>query len=103
MALPSGRKAPIDYGAEAGPTVAASIQELFGMRSTPRLGGGTELVLQLLAPNRRPVQVTRDLASFWVNVYPKTRTELGRRYPKHQWPEDPIAAEPRVLRRRRLS
>ena len=48
--------------------------------------------LELLAPNRRPVQITTDLASFWANVYPRVRSELRRRYPKHAWPEDPTTA-----------
>ncbi|MEM7198787.1 MAG: ATP-dependent helicase HrpB [Planctomycetota bacterium] len=95
LLLPSGRRAPIDYAAAAGPTVAARIQELFGSRAGPALAAGRQpLVLELLAPNRRPVQVTRDLASFWDNVYPSVRSELRRRYPKHAWPEDPRAAAP---------
>ena len=93
LQLPSGRRAAVDYGAPAGPTVAAPLQEFFGLVSTPNLGaGGVPVVLELLAPNRRPVQVTRDLASFWANVYPKVRSELRRRYPRHAWPEDPLTA-----------
>lgn len=102
--LPTGRSALIDYEAEAGPTVSARMQEFFGMPSVRALGGGrVPVVLQLLAPNHRPVQVTTDLASFWANVYPQARRELSRRYPRHSWPEDPLAAPPeaRPPRRRR--
>jgi len=93
--LPTGRAAVVDYTAEAGPTVAARVQEFFGLPEVARLAGGrVPVVLQLLAPNQRPVQVTTDLASFWANVYPKVRSELSRRYPRHSWPEDPLAARP---------
>lgn len=93
--LPTGRAAVVDYTAEAGPTVAARVQEFFGLPEVARLAGGrVPVVLQLLAPNHRPVQVTTDLASFWANVYPKVRSELSRRYPRHSWPEDPLAANP---------
>ncbi|MCY2957983.1 MAG: ATP-dependent helicase HrpB [Planctomycetota bacterium] len=102
--LPSGRTTPIDYGAEAGPTVRARMQELFGLPSVAALAGGrVPVVLELLAPNHRPVQVTTDLPSFWATVYPQVRRELARRYPRHGWPEDPLAAAPeaRPQRRRR--
>ena len=93
--LPTGRDAIVDYTAEAGPTVAARLQEFFGLPEVARLAGGrVPVVLQLLAPNHRPVQVTTDLASFWKNVYPQVRKELSRRYPRHSWPEDPLAANP---------
>jgi ATP-dependent helicase HrpB len=104
--LPTGRAAVVDYSAEAGPTVAARLQEFFGLPEVARLAGGrVPVVLQLLAPNSRPVQVTTDLASFWKNVYPQVRKELGRRYPRHSWPEDPLAANPesRPKPRRRRS
>ena len=103
--LPTGRAAVVDYTAEAGPTVAARLQEFFGMASVSALAGGrVPVVLQLLAPNHRPVQVTTDLPSFWQNVYPQVRKELSRRYPRHSWPEDPLAANPEARpkpRRRR--
>lgn len=93
--LPTGRAAVVDYAAEAGPTVAARLQEFFGLPEVARLAGGkVPVVLQLLAPNHRPVQVTTDLASFWANVYPQVRKELSRRYPRHSWPDDPLAANP---------
>ncbi|HEX6810473.1 MAG TPA: ATP-dependent helicase HrpB, partial [Planctomycetota bacterium] len=100
--LPSGRAAVVDYAAPAGPTVAARMQEFFGLRSVAALAGGrVPVVLELLAPNHRPVQVTTDLPSFWANVYPQVRRELSRRYPRHSWPEDPLAANPEARPRRR--
>lgn len=102
--LPSGRAAVVDYAAPAGPTIRARLQEFFGLPEVGRLAGGrVPVVLELLAPNHQPVQVTTDLASFWRNVYPGVRRELARRYPRHSWPEDPLAANPeaRPARRRR--
>jgi ATP-dependent helicase HrpB len=102
LRLPSGRSAPIDYDAEGGPAVAARMQEWFGLPAVPPVARGkVPLVLHLLAPNQRPVQITRDLASFWQNVYPKARAELMRRYPRHSWPEDPLRAAPEARPRRR--
>jgi ATP-dependent helicase HrpB len=102
--LPSGRAAIVDYGAAAGPTIAARLQEFFGLPAVAALAGGrVPVVLELLAPNHQPVQVTTDLPSFWRNVYPSVRRELSRRYPRHSWPEDPLVAvaEARPARRRR--
>ncbi len=102
--LPSGRAAVVDYGAPAGPTISARLQEFFGLPAVGALAGGrVPVVLELLAPNHQPVQVTTDLPSFWKNVYPEVRRELSRRYPRHSWPEDPLAARPeaRPQRRRR--
>ncbi|MEO6596327.1 MAG: ATP-dependent helicase HrpB [Planctomycetota bacterium] len=102
--LPSGRAAVVDYTAAAGPTIAARLQEFFGLAAVGALAGGrVPVVLELLAPNHRPVQVTTDLPSFWENVYPQVRRELSRKYPRHSWPEDPLAANPeaRPQRRRR--
>ena len=100
--LPSGRAAIVDYDAPAGPTIAARLQEFFGLRAVGALAGGrVPVVLELLAPNHRPVQVTTDLPSFWTNVYPQVRRELSRRYPRHSWPEDPLAADPEAKPRRR--
>ena len=93
--LPTGREAPIAYEPDRPPWVAARIQELFGLRETPRLAGGcVPLVVHVLAPNRRPVQVTNDLASFWRTTYFDVRKQLRGRYPKHAWPEDPLVATP---------
>ncbi len=100
--LPSGREAKIDYSAQAGPTVSARIQELLGCNQLPRLAGGKlPIVLELLGPNYRPVQVTSDLAGFWTRSYPAIRKELKRRYPKHSWPEEPLSHKAELRPRRR--
>ena len=81
----------VSYEPGREPYVASRLQDFFGMREGPRIAGGrAPLVLHLLAPNRRPVQVTTDLAGFWERHYPRARRELGRRYPRHAWPEDPL-------------
>ncbi|MCC6670556.1 MAG: ATP-dependent helicase HrpB [Planctomycetes bacterium] len=101
LRLPSGREARIEYGPH-GPSVAARLQEFFGLPETPRLAGGrVPVCLHLLAPNQRPVQITTDLASFWDQVYPKVRSELRRRYPRHSWPDDPRVAAPQARPARR--
>lgn len=88
--VPGGRKVPLRYEPGRGPVLAARIQELFGLRQTPRVAAGrVPLVVELLAPNHRPQQVTTDLESFWTKTYPVVRRELARRYPKHAWPENP--------------
>lgn len=88
--LPSGRWAPVQYAAGQPPWVASRMQDFFGMDETPRVGPEqTPLVAHLLAPNRRPVQMTQDLAGFWQRLYPQVRKELSRRYPRHAWPENP--------------
>jgi len=100
--LPSGRPTRIHYHADRSPTAAARIQELFGLAATPRLAAGrVPLVLELLAPNQRPVQVTDDLASFWRTTYADVRKELRGRYPRHPWPEDPWTAPPTSRAKRR--
>ena len=94
--LPTGRLAPVVYERDRPPAVAARIQELFGLSDTPRFAAGrVRLVVQLLAPNQRPVQVTDDLASFWRTTYFEVRKQLRGRYPRHAWPEDPLTATPR--------
>ncbi len=90
--LPRGRRVRIQYEDGKSPWISSRLQDFFGMRETPRVGGG-KLVVQLLAPNQRPVQTTADLEGFWERLYPKLRRELGRRYPKHKWPEDPLKPE----------
>jgi ATP-dependent helicase HrpB len=93
--VPSGSRLPIDYANPAEPTLSVRLQEMFGLVDTPRVGGGkVPLTIHLLSPARRPVQVTRDLASFWANGYRAVKAELKGRYPKHYWPEDPLVAEP---------
>ena len=88
------------YGQE--PVLAVRLQELFGMVSTPKVNAGTKnVVIHLLSPGYKPVQVTSDLRSFWENTYFEVRKELKRRYPKHSWPENPLEAEPvRGVKRR---
>jgi ATP-dependent helicase HrpB len=104
LVLPSGRTARIAYHADRPPAVAARIQELFGLAATPRLAGGrVPLVMELLAPSQRPVQVTDDLASFWRTTYAEVRKELRGRYPRHPWPEDPWTAPPTSRAKRRGS
>jgi ATP-dependent helicase HrpB len=91
IALPSGRRAKIEYHDGRPPSVASRLQDFFGLETTPTVArGAVPLVVQLLAPNYRPVQVTTDLMSFWKNLYPQVRRELSRRYPRHSWPESPL-------------
>jgi ATP-dependent helicase HrpB len=91
VALARGRQARVRYERGQTPSVASRLQDFFGMREGPRIAAGrVALVLQLLAPSQRPVQVTTDLAGFWSRHYPSVRRELGRRYPRHAWPEDPL-------------
>ncbi len=100
--LPSGRVTPVIYAEAKPPAAAARIQELFGLTATPRLAAGrVPLVIELLAPNHRPVQITDDLESFWRTTYPEVRKQLRGRYPKHVWPEDPLAEPPTSRARRR--
>jgi ATP-dependent helicase HrpB len=97
LALPSGRTARLVYRDEGSVAAAVKLQELFGLAESPRIGPRQEPVLfELLAPNGRPVQTTRDLRSFWTTTYQDVRKELRGRYPKHPWPEDPWTAVPTV-------
>jgi ATP-dependent helicase HrpB len=90
LQVPSGSRLALQYEPGRPPVLAVRIQEIFGLRDTPRLAGGrVRVLLHLLAPNQRPQQVTDDLASFWNNTYQVIRKELRIRYPKHAWPEDP--------------
>jgi ATP-dependent helicase HrpB len=92
---PTGTSLPIDYEAEQGPTIAVRLQELFGLTIHPSIAKGKiPLVLELLSPAHRPVQVTRDLPGFWRGSYAAVRTDLRGRYPRHPWPEDPASASP---------
>ncbi len=93
ITVPSGSRIRLVYEADRPPVLPVRIQEVFGLKQSPRIAGGRIPVLfHLLAPNMRPQQVTDDLASFWANTYPDVRKELKRRYPKHAWPEDPLSA-----------
>ncbi|HET8540365.1 MAG TPA: ATP-dependent helicase C-terminal domain-containing protein [Anaeromyxobacter sp.] len=101
ITLPGGRTARIHYEAGKPPWVESRLQDFFGMAAGPSIAGGrVPLVLHLLAPNQRAVQVTTDLAGFWDRHYPAIRRELMRRYPRHAWPEDPRTATPPAPRRR---
>ena len=92
---PTGTSLPIDYEAEQGPTIAVRLQELFGLNVHPSIAKGKiPLVLELLSPAHRPVQVTRDLPGFWRGSYAAVRSDLRGRYPRHPWPEDPASAPP---------
>jgi ATP-dependent helicase HrpB len=91
LRLPSGRQAKVHYEQDKAPWVASRLQDFFGMTETPRLGRErVPIVIHLLAPSQRPVQTTTDLEGFWTRLYPQLRKELGRRYPKHAWPERPV-------------
>ncbi|TWU01777.1 ATP-dependent helicase HrpB [Neorhodopirellula pilleata] len=97
LTLPSGNRAAVHYVAGKPPWIEAKIQECFGWTSTPRiLFGRVNVQMHLLGPNRRAQQITEDLASFWATTYGEIRKELRRRYPKHFWPEDPLAAKATV-------
>jgi len=92
--VPSGARAPIDYSLDS-PVLAVRIQQLFGACATPTIGGGRQpLVLHLLSPAGRPMQVTQDLAGFWAGSYREVKKSLKGRYPKHPWPDDPMHAVP---------
>lgn len=92
---PTGTMLAIDYEAEQGPTIAVRLQELFGLNVHPSIAKGkVPLVLELLSPAQRPVQVTRDLPGFWRGSYAAVRTDLRGRYPRHPWPDDPANAQP---------
>ncbi|MFZ5716998.1 MAG: ATP-dependent helicase HrpB [Bradyrhizobium sp.] len=92
---PTGSVLAIDYEAEQGPTIAVRLQELFGLNTHPSIAAGkVPLVLELLSPAQRPVQVTRDLPGFWRGSYAAVRSDLRGRYPRHPWPDDPANALP---------
>jgi len=102
IAVPSGSRIPINYGPGDSPVLAVRIQELFGLNETPAVAGGrVSLLLHLLSPAGRPLQVTRDLGNFWAASYGSVRAEMRGRYPKHSWPEDPLAAPPTIRAKRR--
>ena len=93
FSAPSGSSVPIEYGAEEGPKLAIRVQELFGLDRHPSVAGGkVPLVVELLSPAQRPVQVTRDLPGFWRGSYAAVKAEMRGRYPRHPWPEDPLRA-----------
>lgn len=95
--VPTGRRIALQYDAGAKPVLAVRLQELFGWTQTPRIASGrVPVLIHLLGPNYRPVQITEDLASFWATTYFQVRKDLRTRYPKHSWPEDPLTATPQA-------
>ncbi|HNW34424.1 MAG TPA: ATP-dependent helicase C-terminal domain-containing protein, partial [Candidatus Ozemobacteraceae bacterium] len=101
--VPSGSRIRLEYRADGPPVLAVKLQELFGLTESPRiLGGRIPVLVHLLSPAGRPLQITQDLRSFWVNTYPALRREMRGQYPRHPWPEDPFTAIPtrRVTPRR---
>ena len=95
ITLPTGTRTPMDYRDDNAPCASMRMQEVFGLAATPRIGGGhVPITFKLLSPAHRPLQVTRDLASFWNNAYVEVRKDMRGRYPRHYWPENPLEAEP---------
>jgi ATP-dependent helicase HrpB len=93
LTVPSGSRVPIDYSGDI-PVLAVRLQEMFGLSATPAVAGGRQpLLIHLLSPAQRPVQITQDLAGFWQTGYPEVKKELKGRYPKHYWPDDPLQAQ----------
>jgi ATP-dependent helicase HrpB len=100
--VPTGSRIQVDYADPAGPVLAVRLQEMFGQVTTPTVGRGqVPVTLHILSPARRPVQVTRDLAGFWRTTYFEVRKDLKGRYPRHHWPDDPLAASPTRHAKRR--
>jgi ATP-dependent helicase HrpB len=93
--VPTGSQIPIDYGTEEGPVLAVRVQELFGLDKHPTVAAGrVPLILHLLSPAQRPIQITRDLPGFWRGSWAAVRADMRGQYPKHPWPEDPLTAPP---------
>ena len=103
LTVPSGSNVRVEYETPDLPILAVRLQEMFGCKETPRLvDGKIPVMLHLLSPARKPVQITKDLSSFWANTYQEVRKELRGRYPKHYWPEDPLTAPPTAKANRRI-
>ncbi|HWB75547.1 MAG TPA: ATP-dependent helicase C-terminal domain-containing protein, partial [Nannocystaceae bacterium] len=102
VTLGGGRRLRVHYEVDRGPWIESRLQDFFGTARGPAIAEGREpLAIHLLAPNQRAVQITTDLAGFWSRHYPELRRALMRRYPKHDWPEDPLHATPPAPRSRR--
>lgn len=102
LTVPSGSHVRLDYEQGETPVLAVRLQEMFGCQETPRIAGGkVPVIVHLLSPAGRPVQVTKDLASFWRSAYQGVKKELRGRYPRHHWPEDPLTAQPTNRTKRR--
>eukprot|EP00746_Dinoflagellata_sp_MGD_P043311 gnl/MRDRNA2_/MRDRNA2_205231_c0_seq1.p1 gnl/MRDRNA2_/MRDRNA2_205231_c0~~gnl/MRDRNA2_/MRDRNA2_205231_c0_seq1.p1 ORF type:complete len:157 (-),score=29.93 gnl/MRDRNA2_/MRDRNA2_205231_c0_seq1:211-681(-) len=92
--VPTGSRIRIDYSGDV-PILPVRMQEMFGASETPRIAGGkVAMLLHLLSPAARPIQVTQDLVGFWKGSYAQVKSEMKGRYPKHYWPDDPLQAEP---------
>ena len=103
LTVASGSKIPLDYTDKQKPVLAVKLQEMFGEKQTPRLANGQlSVVVHLLSPARRPLQITEDLASFWASGYVEVKKEMKGRYPKHPWPDDPLTAQATHLTKKRL-
>jgi ATP-dependent helicase HrpB len=101
LRVPSGSRVRLDYS-QAVPVLAVRLQEMFGLAATPCVAGGrVPVLIHLLSPARRPVQITQDIAAFWKGSYHEVRKELRGRYPKHHWPEDPLQAQATTGTRRK--
>jgi ATP-dependent helicase HrpB len=95
LEVPTGSHIPIDYGAEEGPVLAVRVQELFGLDKHPTIAAGrAPLILHLLSPAHRPIQITRDLPGFWRGSWAAVKADMRGQYPKHPWPDDPLSAPP---------
>jgi len=102
LTVPSGSNVRVEYETPDLPILAVRLQEMFGCKDTPRLvDGKIPVMLYLLSPARRPVQVTKDLSSFWKSAYLEVKKELRGRYPNHSWPDDPLTAPPTAKAKRR--
>ena len=102
ITVPSGSHVRLDYEQGEWPILAVRLQEMFGCQETPRIAGGTiPVMVHLLSPAGRPVQITKDLASFWRSTYQDVKKELRGRYPRHHWPDDPFSAQPTNRTKRR--
>ncbi len=102
LTVPSGSNVRVEYETPDLPILAVRLQEMFGCKDTPRLvDGKIPVMLHLLSPARRPVQITKDLSSFWKSAYREVKKELRGRYPKHSWPDDPLTAPPTAKAKRR--
>jgi ATP-dependent helicase HrpB len=100
LATATGRQVPIDYSRDH-PTVSVRVQDVFGTAVHPTVGGGTVPVsIELLSPADRPIQITSDLPGFWAGSWAEVRKEMAGRYPKHHWPVDPAAAQPKRMKDR---
>ncbi|MCC2642478.1 MAG: hrpB [Nitrospira sp.] len=103
LTVPSGSHVRVDYESGDTPVLAVRLQEMFGCQETPRIAGGkAPVMVHLLSPAGRPVQVTKDLASFWRSAYQEVKKELRGRYPRHHWPDDPLTAQPTNRTKRRM-